>query len=499
MAQSGDTITYTYSDGSVVIEDVSSVGKAIVDYLDGSGADGTISGEYGGRSENVTIDVSSVSSLYLWVGGTSGEGRYSGGSFAAGGTYFAGGSTEISFSNTDESDSSDEPVLVGAGGGGTETNSGVQGGGGGARGGVGGGTSGLGEDGSDGAGTPPPQGGDGYDSSTDEQETPGDGYINTGAPEVSGGTTTLGGGSPGGTDGEMQITYESLAPAAPSNVQITDAQTEGKLTVDWDAVSDATGYYVYRAESRGSAKADYTQVADVTSPPYTDVGLDDNQQYFYRVTSENQNGESDLSAEVNATTVLPSASDVNRTIRGANVEVNWNNDTNLGELEVQRSTDGFQTVETVESGLPGNTPSFLDRGPQRSQQVEYRVVRQDGNDTAESAPVQVELPTFAEIVNPGLGRSNKPRFNAIGVPSSASSVRFYRATGQQPVFPDEYTLLEESSTKISDFEDFDVSNDQYVSYAFTSVDSNGNESDPDIRQTFVPPQDATVVNMDEDT
>jgi fibronectin type 3 domain-containing protein len=99
------------------------------------------------------------------------------------------------------------------------------------------------------------------------------------------GTTTTGGGNSG--SGEIQITYKSGAPSAPSNVAITDAQTEGELTVDWDAVSDATGYYVYRAESSGSAKADYTQVADVSSPPYTDTALEDGERYYYRVSAYN--------------------------------------------------------------------------------------------------------------------------------------------------------------------------------------------------------------------
>jgi len=230
MAQGGDTITYTYSDGSVISEDVSSVDEAVVDYLDGSGADGQYdSNASGGRAENVTIDVSSVSSLYLWVGGTTGEGRYSGGSYASRGNEFAGGSTEISFSNTDESDSSDEPVLVGAGGAGTGASSGGSGGGGGARGGIGGGSTLLGADGADGAGTPPPQGGDGYSADPQEDETGGDGYINSNATEVTGGTTTLGGGSPAGTAGEIQITYRtSTLPVLVNGVEARNISINGQ-------------------------------------------------------------------------------------------------------------------------------------------------------------------------------------------------------------------------------------------------------------------------------
>jgi len=139
------------------------------------------------------------------------------------------------------------------------------------------------------------------------------------------------------------------------------------------------------------------------------------------------------------------------------------------------------------------TSSFVDRGPQRNQEVEYRVVRKNGGITAESNSVQTELPEFAEVPNPVLGNSNKPRFSNIGVPGSGGSVKLYKANGVQPVFPDDYTLVQESSNGIDEFNDDAASNDSYVSYAFTSVDSNGNESKPDIRQTFVPPKDAAVL------
>jgi len=85
--------------------------------------------------------------------------------------------------------------------------------------------------------------------------------------------------------------YDALqigsGPSAPTNVQIIDDTTEDELTLGWDEVSDATGYYVYRAEQSGTTKADYTQVADVTTPPYTDTGLEDGERYYYRVSAYN--------------------------------------------------------------------------------------------------------------------------------------------------------------------------------------------------------------------
>ena len=70
----------------------------------------------------------------------------------------------------------------------------------------------------------------------------------------------------------------------PSNIS-ANANAENEISVDWDEVSGAAGYYLYRAESPGSTKSDYTQIADVSSPPYTDTGLEDGEKYYYRVTS----------------------------------------------------------------------------------------------------------------------------------------------------------------------------------------------------------------------
>lgn len=125
MAQIGDTITYTFSDGSVVTEDISNTNLMEVDFLNGpgGGADGAKGGN-GGSVEGTLVDVSSFSILYIWVGeagenGRSGAGRYNGGEFGESlPTSGGGGSTEIAFVNTNASDSADEPFIVAAGGGG---------------------------------------------------------------------------------------------------------------------------------------------------------------------------------------------------------------------------------------------------------------------------------------------------------------------------------------------------------------------------------------------
>lgn len=91
---------------------------------------------------------------------------------------------------------------------------------------------------------------------------------------------------PDGADNKAFIdnVFKTFPVTVPENVQITDASTENQLTIDWQGGGEA-GYYVYRAQSSGSSTSDYTQVADVSSPPYTDTGLEDGEEYYYRVSS----------------------------------------------------------------------------------------------------------------------------------------------------------------------------------------------------------------------
>jgi hypothetical protein len=289
MAQDGDTITYTFSNGTAVSEDVSSIDQAFVEFCDGAGgATDAQTGGAGGRVEKAPIDVKSHNTLYIFVAGGSAKGRYSGGDQNA--TTRGGGSTEISLSPDDESDDTDLPFLVAAGGGGgsffTDSLNTNAGGDGGAREGEAGTSSGV--DGAGGAGVAPPLGGRGGSESGLKPED-GDGSLDDQSRGlVSGGTIIKGGGSGPDTDGEIQISYKSEFPARPTNLIVTDATTEDELTLNWTEAPDATGYRVLRAESSGSIKSDYTEIADVPAPPFTDTRREDGEEYYYRVVSRNE-------------------------------------------------------------------------------------------------------------------------------------------------------------------------------------------------------------------
>lgn len=209
MAQGGDVITYTFS-GAKETEDISEIDEIEIQEMHGAdgGDTNNHSGGSGGLIESATADVSSYSTLEIWVGeGTSGPtggfGRASGGD--AGGDNKAtggGGSTELWIdSNTTFIAAAD----AAGGAGQTGATASNHAGGGGARGGSGGSPadnySEAGED-AEGSGF----GGDGGDG----REGGDDGGQELGI--ATGGTLTTGGSK----DGDGEITIEFIAPQAPA-------------------------------------------------------------------------------------------------------------------------------------------------------------------------------------------------------------------------------------------------------------------------------------------
>lgn len=265
MAQVGDTITYSWSDGTSVSEDVSNVGVAEVIHCGGGG-------DRAGLVENAEIDVSNQSTLYIWVarGPTKdfyGEGRYDGAEDSGFGTYGGGGTSEISLYDTEAADGSDEPFLVGAGGAGSDAQ--------GAR-------------NTNAEGDAPPKGGDTYadgDGAIDDQ--------NRGL--VTGGTTTKGGWT--NYEGEIKIAYKS-GNTAPSFTTGSESPTDGATGVSLDPtlsidVTDADGDSMdvtFRDDSDGSKiGSTQTGVADGGTASVTWSGLESDSTYSWYVEADDGN------------------------------------------------------------------------------------------------------------------------------------------------------------------------------------------------------------------
>ena len=103
----------------------------------------------------------------------------------------------------------------------------------------------------------------------------------------------------GDSSASSVVSAQTLIPA-PTGLSVTVASTTS-ITVSWNSVTGATGYYVYRSATSGGT---YTRVGTATANSYTNTGLSSSTTYYYKVSAYNANGEGELSSYVSGTIVV---------------------------------------------------------------------------------------------------------------------------------------------------------------------------------------------------
>lgn len=426
--------TYS-SSGNYTYDIPSGADELIIECWGAGGADGAqgyrnSSGDVGGyiRASVMVSDLAN-SSLEVYVGGEADKGDFSsaggyngggdGASDASGYGGGGGGGSDVRDGTTQD----DRIVVAGGGGGGATVNDTIgwdwsmgNGGAGGANTGQSGGTVQGG-----GGGTQTSGGGGGYNANDGAFHNGGNGGAWTGASGeeangggagggwyggggggASGADDAVGGGGGGsnyaadvttieentqggGNAGDGQVTITVVeALDTPQNVQINDVQ-EDEITLQWDAVTDAEEYNVYRHDepdpyTNGSVVA---SVADDGSDPviYTDTGLTANKEYYYQITADSSDdslNESDPSAEVtDRTDPLVTFDDVAiQSVR--EVDVLWTievADTDIDATHVERADDNNGSPGTWEeiATLTNNEESYTDTDVLDGERYHYRV------------------------------------------------------------------------------------------------------------------------------
>src|SRR6195256_80032 len=148
------------------------------------------------------------------------------------------------------------------------------------------------------------------------------------------------------------------APAAPTGLAATPGN--GQVTLNWNASSGATTYYVKRSTTAGAE----TQIATPTSTSYTDSGLTNGTKYFYVVSAYNSYGQSPNSAEVNATPTAPATppaapTGLEATPGNLQVALSWSASSGATSYHVKRSTtngSGYTQIST------SSTTGYIDTG-----------------------------------------------------------------------------------------------------------------------------------------
>ena len=125
-------------------------------------------------------------------------------------------------------------------------------------------------------------------------------------------------------------------PATPTG--LTATQGVNSVTLNWNAVSGATGYYVLRGTTSGV----YTVTTGTASNTYTDNSAVGGTTYYYSVEATNSSGSSaPYTPPVPATpTIAPPGPPSGLTATGTNaaVSLSWNAGTGAASYNVKRST-----------------------------------------------------------------------------------------------------------------------------------------------------------------
>lgn len=161
-------------------------------------------------------------------------------------------------------------------------------------------------------------------------------------------------------------------PSVPSNVGTTIASSNG-ITINWSAVSGATGYEVYRATSEAGT---YSLVATVTSGvSTTNSGLTMGQNYYYKLRSyklvDGVKVYSNFTTVVSAQATPPAPTTMVATKASASsVKLTWGTVSGTTGYEVYRSTSSGGTYSLLKSSTSN---SYTDTSLTKNVTYYYKV------------------------------------------------------------------------------------------------------------------------------
>jgi len=160
------------------------------------------------------------------------------------------------------------------------------------------------------------------------------------------------------------------APVVPTGVY---AYVSGSTTIiNWNAVSGATSYNVYRGTTPGGEAAAPVKTGQASSP-WTDGSVTANTTYYYKVTAVNASGESGKSLEVSATPPIARlpAPTVWGTSTSTTITLNWTAVAGATSYMVARQINGGTLIYGYQQGITGTT--FTDTGLTSGTNYSYRV------------------------------------------------------------------------------------------------------------------------------
>lgn len=150
-----------------------------------------------------------------------------------------------------------------------------------------------------------------------------------------------------------ESTPEETVPSAPTGLKVVE-ENDYRIEIEWNAVSNAVYYQVYRATS---ASGTYSKLGGYTQAcSYMDVAVTTGSTYYYKVTAINGEGESPKSTAVSGTaittgggsgTTLSAPTGVKATPGSSTITVSWNAVSGANKYNVYRATSANGTYSKI--------------------------------------------------------------------------------------------------------------------------------------------------------
>lgn len=192
-------------------------------------------------------------------------------------------------------------------------------------------------------------------------------------------------------------------PEAPTGLVATPGNAQATLT--WTAVSGASSYSVRRATS---ATGSYTTViTGLTSPGYTNTGLDNGRHYYYVVTASNFSGESYYSQQVHVQPFGVPDAPTQSPLESFNqaLKVSWGSvATPAGApshwFTVKRATAVGGPYTTVATNLPSSQREYWDYAVVNGTVYYYVVTASTANGEGPPSSIRSGMPSPSQPLSP---------------------------------------------------------------------------------------------------
>jgi fibronectin type 3 domain-containing protein len=253
----------------------------------------------------------------------------------------------------------------------------------------------------------------------------------------------------------------STPPSPPANIILT-VLSSSSIKIDWDTVSGATGYKIYRAlTSTGT----YTTIVSTSETNYTDNGLESGTTYFYKISSVRNNGEGALSNFVSAFTPVSVPTGLLGTVQSMNsIRLTWNSVQKATEYIVYRSLVPEGPFNSIATTAELN---ILDSGLSQLTDYYYKVSAKNSNGEGNlSEPISISIapPSTPENITSTVLSSSSIKLDWDTV-SGATGYKIYRSSGG------DYTLA--GTVSNNSFTNTGLSLNVYYYYKITAVNISG--------------------------